>query len=173
MKQSGGRLQFRYGGDAVSTRMYRTLRRCGRAGRKILRFCFRVRDCLLRIMEFLLILGAGVTGIVGLLRGHFGAGMVAAILAATLLCLFIRRIRKAHFPWDANLLSLLGLPLFSYLLLRSWLSYKRGNVNWKGRTYDTGPTRREAKALVRPVEDARREVLAANTWPERANEWFI
>jgi hypothetical protein len=47
----------------------------------------------------------------------------------------LRRIHKAHFPWGANILAFFGLPLFSYLLLRSKLSYRRGKVSWKGRTY--------------------------------------
>jgi hypothetical protein len=57
------------------------------------------------------------------------------LLAILLFGFFVRRIRNAHFSWDANLLALFGLPLFSYLLMRSRLSYKRGRVSWKGRTY--------------------------------------
>jgi hypothetical protein len=49
--------------------------------------------------------------------------------------LFIHRIRRAHFSWDANLLAIFGLPLFSYLLLRSKLSYRRNAIAWKGRNY--------------------------------------
>jgi hypothetical protein len=33
-------------------------------------------------------------------------------------------------------LALLGLPLFAYLLLRSNLHYRRGEITWKGRGYD-------------------------------------
>jgi hypothetical protein len=58
-----------------------------------------------------------------------------------LLGFLLNRIRKAHFPWDTNLLALLGLPLFSYLLLRSKLLYKRGKVSWKGRTYASDSAR--------------------------------
>ena len=35
-------------------------------------------------------------------------------------------------PWRCKL----RLPLFSYLLLRSRLYYRRGEVSWKGRGYD-------------------------------------
>jgi hypothetical protein len=49
--------------------------------------------------------------------------------------LTVRRIATAHFSWQSNLLGILGLPLFSYLLLRSKLFYRRGQVSWKGRTY--------------------------------------
>ncbi len=50
--------------------------------------------------------------------------------------LFLARIRKAHFPWRANAVAFLGLPLFAYLLCRSWFQSKvRHTVIWKGRTY--------------------------------------
>ncbi len=45
------------------------------------------------------------------------------------------RIARAHFAWDATLLAVFGLPLFSYLLLRSKLFHSRGTVSWKGRSY--------------------------------------
>ena len=47
----------------------------------------------------------------------------------------LRRIGRAHFSWDSTLLAPLGLPLFSYLLLRSRLFHKTGRVSWKGRIY--------------------------------------
>jgi hypothetical protein len=57
------------------------------------------------------------------------------MLAAVLCGVFLARIRRAHVRWDATLLALFGLPLFSYLLLRSARAYKEGNVAWKGRNY--------------------------------------
>ena len=61
--------------------------------------------------------------------------VLAAILAGIVITAFIRRIRMAHFSWTSNALALLGLPIFSYLLMRSRLAYKNGTVTWKGRTY--------------------------------------
>jgi hypothetical protein len=52
----------------------------------------------------------------------------------------LRRIARAHFSWSANALVLFGLPLFSYLLLRSKLSHQRGTVSWKGREYASEPS---------------------------------
>jgi hypothetical protein len=46
-----------------------------------------------------------------------------------------KRIRDAHFSWDSNLLALFGLPLFSYLLLRSAKAHAKGMIEWKDRTY--------------------------------------
>ena len=53
----------------------------------------------------------------------------------TLYGFLLKRIRQAHFSWDANLLALIGLPVFSYLLLRSRIAYQKGSVVWKGRHY--------------------------------------
>ncbi|MGE5322603.1 MAG: hypothetical protein ACM3SW_07065, partial [Actinomycetota bacterium] len=61
---------------------------------------------------------------------------IAGVAAASLYALFLLRIRRAHFPWTANILSFFGLPLFASLLVRSWLhSRVRGAVTWKGREY--------------------------------------
>jgi hypothetical protein len=51
------------------------------------------------------------------------------------LILTLMRISTAHFSWSSNLLGILGLPVFSYLLLRSKLRHASGDVPWKGRTY--------------------------------------
>lgn len=49
---------------------------------------------------------------------------------------FISRIRQAHFPWKANLMAFIGLPIFVSLLVRSHIhSNVRGELTWKGRKY--------------------------------------
>jgi hypothetical protein len=82
--------------------------------------------------------------------------VVSAILAVTIYGFVLHRIRKAHFSWKANALSLAGLPLFAYLMLRSRLSHKQGSVRWKGRTYGSGTNSAGADALAiktrRPAE---------------------
>jgi len=45
------------------------------------------------------------------------------------------RIATAHFSWSSTLLGIFGLPVFSYLLVRSKLRHASGNVSWKGRSY--------------------------------------
>ena len=58
---------------------------------------------------------------------------------------FLLRIRHAHFPWPANLLSFFGLPMFAVLLGRSVYRLKvRGTVTWKGRSYVKFSTRSNA-----------------------------
>ena len=55
------------------------------------------------------------------------------------LALTLMRIATAHFSWSSNVLGIFGLPVFSYLLLRSKLRHARGRVAWKGRTYPGTP----------------------------------
>jgi hypothetical protein len=62
---------------------------------------------------------------------------------------FARRIRHAHFSSDANLMSFFGLPLFSWLLLRSWRRAREGGaVTWKGRTYAYSVTERAPNSSI-------------------------
>ena len=95
-----------------------------------------IRLALLRLLEFGIILGTlGMSGVM-MAQGHRAPGL--ALLGACLLfyLLLMARIRKAQFPWKANLVSIFGLPFFAVLLLRSYLhSSLRGAVNWKGRRY--------------------------------------
>ena len=140
VKASGHRISFRFGGDAVSTRMYRSFAQLCEGWTKNLAMLFPspVRLALLRLTEFGLIAGGAAAAVAALLRSHFKPALAAGVVAATIYGFLLNRIRKAHFSWGANALSLAGLPLFAYLLLRSKLSYRQGSVRWKGRTYGSG-----------------------------------
>jgi hypothetical protein len=93
------------------------------------------RLALLRLTEFVLIVSSVAVGIVMGMEGRTPASAAVGLLALTLIVFFLRRIRKAHFSWDATVLALIGLPLFSYLLVRSRNAYQKGSVPWKGRRY--------------------------------------
>ena len=150
VKASGRKIFFRFGGDAVRTRMYRTLSQLREGWTKNLALLFPgpVRLALLRSTEFLLIAGSFAVAVAALLRSHFKPAMAAIVLAATIYGFLLNRIRKAHFSWQANILSLAGLPLFAYLLLRSKLSYRQGSVRWKGRTYGGSTNHPQAGSLI-------------------------
>jgi glycosyltransferase involved in cell wall biosynthesis len=137
VKRSGRKIFFRYGGDAVRTRMYRSFAQLREGWTKNLALLFPspIRLALLRAIEFVLIVASFAISLAGALRGHWQPAILAGLLAVILYALLLTRIRRAHFAWDANILSLLGLPLFSYLLLRSRNAHANGNVLWKGRTY--------------------------------------
>jgi cellulose synthase/poly-beta-1,6-N-acetylglucosamine synthase-like glycosyltransferase len=141
VKRLGRKICFRFGGDAVRTRMYRTFAQLREGWTKnlVLLFPSPMRLATLRALEFILIVSSFAAGITTARHGHFQPAVAAGMLGAILYAMFLTRIRRAHFSWDAALLALFGLPLFSYLLVRSKRSHKHGNVWWKGRRYPTGP----------------------------------
>jgi glycosyltransferase involved in cell wall biosynthesis len=120
VKRSGRKILFRYGGDAVQTRMYRSFAQLREGWTKNLALLFPspARLAALRALVFLLIAASSATAVATALRGHRQPAITAAMLAIILYAVFQARIRRAHFPWDANLVALLGLPMFPYLLLR-------------------------------------------------------
>ena len=154
VKASGRKIFFRYGADAVRTRMYRSLAQLCEGWTKNLALLFPAppRLAVLRLTEFLLITCSLAAAVVAGLRGHGKPALAAAVLASVIYFFFLSRTRRAHFSWSANALSLLGLPLFSYLLFRSQLAYKKGSVSWKGRTYHACANRAGTDALVCPAE---------------------
>ena len=137
VKGSGRKIFFRYGADEVRTRMYRSFAQLREGWTKNLVLLFRspVRLAMLRLIEFVLIVSGAVIAVATGLRGKWYPAAVAAIVAVILWGFLLKRIRNAHFFWDANCLALIGLPLFSYLLLRSRIAYAKGTVAWKGRRY--------------------------------------
>ena len=137
-KVSGHRIWFRYGAGLVRTRMYRTFSAMWEGWSKGLAILFR-RPVLLaakRALEFIaiaLLLGAGLTMIA---RHHLGSGALFFAIGMLFYLIFLFRIRQAHFPWKANLMAFIGLPIYVSLLLRSNLHFnRRGELTWKGRTY--------------------------------------
>jgi cellulose synthase/poly-beta-1,6-N-acetylglucosamine synthase-like glycosyltransferase len=138
VKQSGQTIRFRYGGDAVRTRMYRSLAQMWEGWTKNLAVLFQhpVRLAVIRSLEFLLI----ALGVFCLCAGLFGGSRVLSaagiFLLLTMLADFLQRVLRAHFGVANTMLSVLGLPIFAVLLLRSAAQYRwRKRVDWKGRAY--------------------------------------
>jgi hypothetical protein len=140
VKSSGRKIFFRYGGDAVSTRMYRSFAQLREGWTKNLVLLFRSPALLAarRVTEFILVVASATLAITAALFRHPGLSFFVATLCLMLIAFLLLRVRRAHFSWDAHLLSILGLPLFSYLLLRSRLWHSRKTVSWKGRIYTPG-----------------------------------
>jgi cellulose synthase/poly-beta-1,6-N-acetylglucosamine synthase-like glycosyltransferase len=136
VKQTGYKLQFRLS-DVVSTRMYRSFPEMWEGWTKNLALLFdRPRMLALkRLLEFLLIVSA-LGGIVIAAHGRDRIGAAISTSIALVLGGFLtRRIRRAHFDWLSNVLSLFGLPVFALLLWNSYISHQKGSVRWKGRLY--------------------------------------
>jgi glycosyltransferase involved in cell wall biosynthesis len=137
VKRRGQTILFRLGADQVRTRMYRTTAQLieGWTKNLVLLFSSPIQLACLRFAEFTAIWASGLLVLAFLWRGNLAFAACAAVLCALLKLFFLRRIRRAHFAWDSNLLAILGLPFFAYLLLRSVIKYKQGRVAWKGRNY--------------------------------------
>jgi hypothetical protein len=136
VKSAGYRLQFRLS-DVVSTRMYRNFPEMWEGWTKNLVLLFpNARGLALRRgLEFVLI-GASLIGVaIAFMDRDTTSLLVNGALALGLLVFFFQRIRRAHFDWLSNVCALLGLPQFTVLLLRSYISHKGGSVIWKGRRY--------------------------------------
>jgi hypothetical protein len=133
VKGSGRKILFRFGGDVVRTRMYRSFSQLREGWTKNLAILFPspARLAIWRLSEFLaLVLSLALLILFAATRQFVVAPLFLIGPVFTL-----RRIGRAHFRWNANVLALFGIPLFSYLLLRSKLSHQRGSVTWKGREY--------------------------------------
>lgn len=133
IKQAGGKLLFRYGGDAVQTRMYRSFSQLREGWTKNLTLLFpdagwtAFRTFLLWLVPWMFFALAASH----ILNSAFaiGCGMIAWLMLAA-------RIRRSNFSFPLSLLgAIAGIPMFTYLLLRSKRAHQDGGVVWKGRTY--------------------------------------
>lgn len=138
-RDAGLRVYFRYGGDAVRTRMYRSWSQLREGWTKNLALLFSnpASVAAYSLFEWAVACFAAYVAVSGVVRHHF-----VWCLAAALWLLVYRRIRAAHFSTSNNLLAIAcGLPLFAYLLLRSKKAHQNGKVSWKGRDYDVSSRR--------------------------------
>jgi glycosyltransferase involved in cell wall biosynthesis len=119
-RNAGHRIYFRYGGDAVRTRMYRNWQqlRDGWTKNLALLFANPLRRAFLLMMWWLI------------------AWLTLPLLAAP--AALVWRIRNANYAFGTTLLAAaVGPPVFAYLLIRSQQAHAKGSVAWKGRTYAT------------------------------------
>jgi len=133
VKTAGYRILFRYGGDRLRTRMYRSFEQLREGWTKnlVLLFPSARRLAVLRLAEFLIVLAGLGLLVFGFIHAHpvlALAGILPGIAA-------FGRLRRAHFSTGTTVLSILGLPVFSYLLLRSQRLHTNSRVTWKGREY--------------------------------------
>ena len=138
-------LRFRYGEDAVSARMYRRFGAMVEGWTKNLALLFNnaLMLAMWRALDLALIVGLPV--LAALLwnarlgtrsLAWLGAGWILALLWLRTLFRFYRRVAKSNFPFLDCAVSPLGLPLFVWLLYRSWFHHRvLKRVSWKGRSY--------------------------------------
>jgi glycosyltransferase involved in cell wall biosynthesis len=133
VKASGRRLRFRYGADAVRTRMYRSFAQMKEGWTKNLALLFR-RPALHALVLLMFWAFSWLTFILGL------AAVVSDYWSAAYyflpLCVLYGRIAWGRFAPAANLVAIaFGMPLAAYLLFRSANLHANGVVSWKGRKY--------------------------------------
>jgi len=143
VKSSGRKIRFRYAADAVRTRMYRNYAQLRDGWTKNLALLFPNPGELAaqQMVVFVAFVTIGWTVLRVFLTGHAHLffTMSPVVLSGLSFLVIIWHVcsvvRKAHFPLRANLLVLIGMPMFAYLLLRSKRAHAKGKVTWKGRTY--------------------------------------
>jgi glycosyltransferase involved in cell wall biosynthesis len=136
IKRSKRGLRFRYAPDALSTRMYRGLGDMVAGWTKNLALLFphalalaawRVLDIVLMLLPVLLYL-----------LPYLVLWQRAAILLlwARTIVRFYSRVARSHFSFIDCACSVFALPLFVWLLVRSWMNHRVFHqVEWKGREY--------------------------------------
>lgn len=130
-------IRLRYAPDAVSTRMYRGVGDMMEGWTKNLALLFGNPLFLAAgtLLNFVLLLG------LPLLPGFMPSLQFWQIAAVGVLWLrvvlrYFSRVGKSHAPFGDRMLSVLALPLFAFLLVRSWQRVKVAkSVVWKGREY--------------------------------------
>ncbi len=137
VKRSGRKIFFRYGADAVRTRMYRSWAQMKKGWTKNLALLFSPTWGIAcwRLAEFLAIPFLFIGTVIFAVIGGLNLAFQPALLAIFVFVFFWGRIRAAHFSIPSSLLAVLGLPVFGYLLLRSARLQRLGTVGWKDRTY--------------------------------------
>jgi hypothetical protein len=133
-------LRFRYAPDALATRMYRSTAMMMEGWTKNLALLFTnpVAMALMRLLDFLLIVGIPMVTLIYPFLTTLQQTLLWVVWLRVL-WRFYARVAKSNFPALDCALSVLGLPLFAYLLVRSTMQVRLAKaVEWKGRSYRTG-----------------------------------
>ena len=133
VKSSGRKIRFRYGANAVRTRMYRNYRQLRDGWTKNLALLFPNPGWL--VVKSVLLWAFPWAALFLRIAGVLQHPSWDAVIGFGFILLPIR-LARANFPLQMTLLgALFGMPMFAYLLLRSKRAHAHGSVSWKGRTY--------------------------------------
>jgi GT2 family glycosyltransferase len=148
IKRARHGIRFRYAPDALAARMYRTLPEMVEGWTKNLALLFPrpLGLAAWRALDLLLFFGLPV---LALMLPVVAMGLSASrlMLATALLWLlwlrtlfrFYGRVARSNFPAADVAISILGVPMFCWLLVRSHLHHRVSkSVDWKGRRYKVG-----------------------------------
>jgi glycosyltransferase involved in cell wall biosynthesis len=139
IKRGDRLIRFRYAPEALSTRMYQTTSEMIQGWTKNLALLFPkpIALALWRILDLLLFFGLPALAL-DLYWPQPWQRSVIFLLWIRTLWRFYSRVARSNFSWLDVAISILGIPLFVYLLVRSVIHHRiKKNVAWKGRRYDT------------------------------------
>jgi glycosyltransferase involved in cell wall biosynthesis len=135
-RNNGRYIRLRYAPEAVSACMYRTFGEMMEGWEKNLALLFphalmlaawRMLDIALLLLPLLIVILPYMV---------WWKDAILWLLWVRNLFRFYGRVRRSNFGWLDCLLSVFALPLFIYLLVRSWMNHKLFHqVAWKGREY--------------------------------------
>ncbi len=174
VKGAGRSLRFRYAADAVRTRMYRSFRQLREGWTKNLALLFPNPGWLAvrRLLWWGIAWGFAFFPVIAWAAAkvaeRFGfvsaeqtflqwSGLIrsawwSALFLVLAMPLFVR-LNRANFTWDTEVLgAVFGMPMFSYLLLRSKKAQAGGQVSWKGRAYSVGTRREDTPEATQPAK---------------------
>jgi glycosyltransferase involved in cell wall biosynthesis len=148
IKRARHGIRFRYAPDALAARMYRTLPEMVEGWTKNLALLFPrpLGLAAWRALDLLLFFGLPVLALM-LPVVAMGLPPSRLMLATALLWLlwlrtlfrFYGRVARSNFPAADVAISIVGVPMFCWLLLRSHLHHRVSkSVDWKGRRYKVG-----------------------------------
>ena len=133
-------IRFRYAPDALATRMYRTLPEMIQGWTKNLALLFPrpILMAAMQLVQFALFFSLPVLALWLPIPYSWQRWAIMVVwLRAT--WGFYNRVSRSNFPTLDVALSILGVPLFCWLLLRSSLQHRiNKSVGWKGRIYKVG-----------------------------------
>jgi len=133
-------IRFRYAPEAISTRMYRTTKEMIEGWTKNLALLMPrpVYLAAMRALDLALFVGLPLLAF-GFPWTFLWQKAAILLLWARTLWRFYARVARSNFPAVDIAISILGVPLFTYLLIRSTIDHNlRHSVTWKGRSYTAG-----------------------------------
>ncbi|MHB1023865.1 MAG: glycosyltransferase family 2 protein [Acidobacteriaceae bacterium] len=133
-------IRFRYAADALSARMYRSFGQMMEGWTKNLALLFPQPLALAAWRMLDLGLLAGLPLLIVLLPWLiFWQQAALGLIWIRTLWRYYRRVGKSNFPVTDCAITILAIPMFSFLLVRSWFHHSvRKQVGWKGRSYGAG-----------------------------------
>ena len=139
LKRAQRVIRFRYAPEALSTRMYRTTPEMIEGWTKNLALLFPkpVALALWRVLDILLFFGLPVIALSLYWLAPWQRSVILLLWVRTL-WRFYSRVARSKFPAFDVGISIFGVPLFVYMLLRSVFHHRfKRRVLWKGRSYNT------------------------------------